>query len=351
MKSEINREAAAEMAQTVTLLIEEARALVAAALRQSNVSAPNAEIVAQALVDAEVDGQFGHGLRRVASYAAQAAAGKVDGHAVPVVQRPAAGVLRVDAAHGFAFPALEKVYEELPVVTRQNGVGLAGIYNSHHCGVAGHAVERLANAGFIALMFANTPAAMAPWGGKKRLFGTNPVAFAAPLPDAPPIVVDLSLSRVARGKIVAAKEKGERIPEGWALGPDGEPTTDPARAVAGSMLPIGDAKGAALALMVELLAAGLTGGKYAFEASSFLDAEGPPPDTGQLILAISPEPFGKHDVLARFAAMADAIRGDGSARLPGSRCIALRQRARAQGLIVEQSVLDAIRQLAGGHTG
>ena len=134
----------------------------------------------------------------------------------------------------------------------------------------------------------NTPGAIAPWGGATAVFGTNPIAFACPLPDAAPIVVDLSLSKVARGNILAARQKGERIPEGWALDAAGKPTTDPQAALAGTMLPLGDAKGTALALMVELLAAGLTGANYAAEATSFLDAEGPPPGTGQLIIAIDP---------------------------------------------------------------
>ena len=144
----------------------------------------------------------------------------------------------------------------------------------------------------MALLFANTPAAMAPWGGAQALLGTNPIAFACPLPGREPIVVDLSLSKVARGNILAAKQRGERIPEGWALDEAGQPTTDPDAALRGTMLPLGDAKGTALALMVELLAAGLTGATYAAEASSFLDAKGPPPGTGQLIVAFDPAALG-----------------------------------------------------------
>src|SRR5690606_16573695 len=106
------------------------------------------------------------------------------------------------------------------------------------------------NEGMVALLFANTPAAMAPWGGRRALFGTNPVAAAFPLPDAEPVVIDISLSRVARGKVMAAAQKGEPIPEGWALDADGNPTTDAGQALAGTMLAMGEAKGAALALMV-----------------------------------------------------------------------------------------------------
>ena len=179
----------------------------------------------------------------------------------------------VDAKYGFAYPALDMALAALPQAARKNGVAAAGIHHSHHCGVAGHPVEHLAQEGLVALLFANTPGAIAPWGGAKAVFGTNPIAFACPLPGRAPIVVDLSLSKVARGNILAAKQKGEPIPEGWALDADGKPTTDPTAALAGTMLPLGDAKGTALALMVELLAAGLTGANFAAEASSFLNAK------------------------------------------------------------------------------
>jgi (2R)-3-sulfolactate dehydrogenase (NADP+) len=177
-------------------------------------------------------------------------------------------------------------------MARAAGIACAGITRSHHCGAAGHPVERLAQAGLVAMMFANTPGAIAPWGGAKAVFGTNPIAFACPLPGAAPIVVDLSLSKVARGNILAARQKGERIPAGWALDAAGAPTTDAEAALAGTMLPLGDAKGTALVLMVELLAAGLTGANFAADASSFLDDRGPPPGTGQLIVAFNPAAFG-----------------------------------------------------------
>src|SRR5690606_2376488 len=129
----------------------------------------------------------------------------------------------------------------------------------------------------VALMVGNSPKAMAFWGGRKPMIGTNPIAFAAPMPDMPPLVIDLALSQVARGRIVSAKDAGKSIPEGWAVDSEGNPTTDPAAALAGSLLPVGGAKGAALALMVEILAAALTGSSFGFEASSLFEGEGPAP--------------------------------------------------------------------------
>jgi (2R)-3-sulfolactate dehydrogenase (NADP+) len=193
----------------------------------------------------------------------------------------------------------------------------------------------------VALMFVNTPAAMAPWGGAKAVFGTNPIAFACPLPGREPLVIDLSLSKVARGNVMAAKQRGERIPEGWALDEHGRPTTDPNAALAGTMLPMGDAKGTALALMVELLAAGLTGSNFAAEASSYLDAQGPPPGTGQLIVAFDPAAFGG-DAMARLGLLAASIESQPGTRLPGTRRLAARAKAKAEGVAISDALLKEI---------
>jgi (2R)-3-sulfolactate dehydrogenase (NADP+) len=327
------------------LSLEGAQRLITEALVRCRTSEANAASVARALVAAEADGLKGHGLSRVPSYAAQAKVGKVDGFATPAVTRPAPAVLAVDAAHGFAYPALDAALAALPDVARAQGVAVAPIRRSHHCGAAGHAVEHLAEAGLVCMLFANTPAAIAPWGGSRAVFGTNPIAFACPVAGGAPIVVDLSISKVARGNILAAKQKGEPIPEGWALDEHGRPTTDPAAALKGTMLPLGDAKGTALALMVELLAAGLTGATYAAEASSFLDAEGPPPGTGQLILALDPVTLGGPSTLQRFAALAGSITAQDGARLPGARRLALRRKAATEGLIVADGLLAEIEAL------
>lgn len=326
-----------------TLTLAEAEALVARALVRCRTSEVNAACVARALVAAEADGLKGHGLSRVPTYAAQAKIGKVDGFATPSVERRRPGASVVDAANGFAFPAIDAALALLPEMTRAAGIGCAAIRRSHHCGAAGHPVERLAEQGLVAMMFANTPAAIAPWGGAKPVFGTNPIAFASPLPGRPPVVVDLALSKVARGNILAAKQKGERIPAGWALDAAGEPTTDPDAALAGTMLPLGDAKGTPLVLMVELLAAGLTGANFAADASSFLDDKGPPPGTGQLIVAFDPAAFdGSGEHVAR---LIGSIEEQAGARLPGSRRLAARRKAASEGLQLSDALLRDIEAL------
>ncbi len=325
-----------------TLTLAETGELVVRTLTRCKTDAGNARSVARALVAAEAEGQKGHGLSRVPTYAAQAKVGKVDGFARPALTwpRPAAAV--IDARNGFAYPALDAALAALPDATRQYGIAAAGIHHSHHCGVAGHPVEHLAKEGLLALLFANTPGAIAPWGGARAVFGTNPIAFACPLPGEPPVVVDLSLSKVARGNILAARQKGEAIPEGWALDAAGQPTTDAAAALAGTMLPLGDAKGTALALMVELLAAGLTGANFAADASSFLDAEGGPPGTGQLLIAFDPTAVGGEGALAHFGTLAKAIHDQPGARLPGARRLAAREKAAREGLAISDRLLADI---------
>ena len=138
---------------------------------------------------------------------------------LPTVHSPqvAAAAIQVDAQHGFAYPAMELAIDKLGDLASKTGVAVAAVTNSHHCGAAGYHVENLAKQGLVGLLFANTPIAIAPWGGQKGLFGTNPIAFAVPRKDKDPMVIDLALSKVARGKIMVAKWDNKPIPEGWAL--------------------------------------------------------------------------------------------------------------------------------------
>jgi (2R)-3-sulfolactate dehydrogenase (NADP+) len=334
-----------------TISLETARDLVIAALMANRTSRDNAASVAAALVGAEADGIKSHGLNRVPSSAGQARSGKVDCFATPKIKSPAAAALVIDAAQGFAYPAIDLAVAQLPALTRLHGIAVAAIHHSNHCGVAGLHVERLARAGVASLMFANTPPGIAPWGARRGLFGTNPIAFGAPLQERDPLVIDLSLSKIPRGRLLLAKQKGERIPEGWALDREGKPTTDPEAAIQGTMIPMGDAKGTALALMVEALAGGLTGARFAYESSSFFDTEGPPPETGQLIIALSPETLGGGAATERLAGLAATVEAEPGARTPGARRLQCRRDAAQRGLDVPQALLAEIEALARGDVG
>jgi len=330
---------------SVTLSWTEAEHLVRRALTANRVSEDNARSTANALIAAEADGQSGHGLVRVPSYAEQARVGKVDGFAGPAITGKGAA-LRVDAGAGFAYPAIDAAIKSLVPLARELGVASAGIFASHHCGQAGRHVERLAEQGLVAFICANTPSAMAFHGGVKPRPGTNPLAFAAPLPGRAPLVIDMALSVVARSRIVAAKNKGEAIPSGWALDAEGGPTTDPAKALAGTLLPVGGAKGAALALMVEILCGALAGACFAWEASSFMDAKGGPPRLGQFLIALDPAHFAGENFLPRMGELVKAVEADG-ARLPGDRRLLSRARAAAEGLHIAAPLHVEISALAG----
>ncbi len=331
-----------------TFQADDLRDLAIRVLVAAGAAEPNAAATAEALIAAELDGLPSHGLARLLFYGDQISCGKVDGKAVPTASQPAAALIRVDAHNGLAFPAIALGFSSAVDVARQTGFAGIGIANSHHAGVVGHHVEKLAAQGLVGIAFVNTPAAIAPWGGKRGFFGTNPIAFACPRRAAPPLVIDLSISIVARGRLLIAAERGEAIPQGWALDKHGNPTTDAATALAGTIMPIGGAKGASLALMVEILAAGLTGSQFGFEASSFFDAEGPPPRTGQLFLALDPVALAGPSFLDRIDALCAAMLADPNVRLPGERRLRARARFARDGIPVAAKLIDELRRRADG---
>lgn len=315
------------------------------ALRAHNTSPENADQVAKALVAAEADGLKGHGMSRLPSYCGQSASGKVDGQVRPEMVQVATAAVCIDAHHGFAYPALALAVEKLAALVSATGIAVAAVTHSHHCGAAGYHVEALARKGLIGLMFANTPKAIAPWGGSQGVFGTNPIAFAAPRANTDPLVIDLSLSKVARGKILVAEQEGTAIPKGWAVDAEGNPTTDPKAAMAGTMLPMGDAKGAALVLMVEILAAGLTAAHFGFEASSFFTAEGESPAVGQLLIALAPGPLSGEAFADRLEILLTAILKQENTRLPGDRRLGLRREARQHGIFIKDQLYNQLTAL------
>ncbi|WP_019014217.1 Ldh family oxidoreductase [Elioraea tepidiphila] len=332
------------------LSFDAAEALAGAALRAVGARSEAAAETARALARADLDGIASHGLSRVPAYAAQIRAGKVKGDAVPSVTRPADATVAVDAGDGLAYPAIAAAIRWAASLVGRNGIVAAGVRNSHHAGALGLFVEDLArDAGVFALAFTNSPAGIAPAGSGTPLFGTNPVAFACPMTGRDPLVIDLSLSVVARGRIMVAAQKGEPIPEGWATDAQGNPTTDAKSALAGAMLPIGGAKGAALVLMVELLTAALTASHAGFEASSFFDDKGGPPRIGQLVLAIRPGAVGAdaQAVADRVAAITARMLAEPGVRLPGDRRLAIRARQRRDGIPYPAALLAELRAIAG----
>ncbi len=326
--------------------LAELRRLAVDVLVNSKTSASNARDVSDALIAAEACSIPSHGLSRLPFYADQAISGKVNGQAIPQITQRAKSVVNVDAANGFAFPAIRRGLEAAVNRTRHTGICGLGVQRSHHAGVLGHHVERVANEGFLALGFSNSPSAMAPWGGHLGSFGTNPVAFACPRDYASPLIIDLSLSAVARGKVVQAKTKRESIPLGWARDAQGQATTDPASALEGTMEPLGGAKGAALAFMVEILTACLTGSNLAFEASSFFDGEGDPPGIGQFFVLIDSGKFSSSfDV--RLEALIEHVLSQPGTRLPGANRHEKLQDAQTGGIEIADELYRDLCKRAG----
>jgi len=331
------------MSDSVFLSVDDAKTLVSQIFVHAGVTQSAAKATAAALVNAERDGQKGHGLSRVASYCEQIRSGKVDANAEPTAIGVRSGVTLIDAAHGFAYPALDLAISELKEMAPETGIAMAGVRHSHHFGQA----ERLAAHGLMSLIFGNTPKAIAFWGGTQPMMGTNPIAFATPMPDGPPLVIDLALSVVARGKIMTAKKNGTNIPDNWAFDAAGHPTTDPAAALQGSMAPLGGAKGAALAMMVELMAASLTASNFGFEASSFLDGEGKAPNVGCILIAIDPTVLVGGEFMERMDVFASALSSEVGARLPGQTRLDMRGKGSERGLELSATLIKELNDLAG----
>lgn len=305
---------------TVTLSIEEVGTLTQTVLEASNTSKSNARSVTRSVVASELDGIHSHGLARLPTYCEHAACAKVNGHAHPTVKQVTPAGLRADAQDGFAHPAIDLGFSRLLPLAKSNGIAGLSVTNSYNCGVLGYHVEALAREGLIGLAYTNAPASIAPTGGRGAVFGTNPVACAAPDGvGGAAFVIDQSSSVVARSEILVHAANGEAIPEGWAYDENGQPTTDSASALKGTMVPAGGYKGAGTALMVELMAAALSGATLSTNASSFGGNEGGPPRTGQFFIALDPGPFSGALFADRLSDLVREIDRQDGARLPGAR--------------------------------
>ena len=329
------------------IAVSELRSLVQQALQQAGSSEAMAAAAARALVLAESQGLGSHGLSRVAQYATHLRNGRANVDALPRVVAQRGGAVQIDAGEGLAFAACELAVREAIERARTHGVAFAGVMNSHHCGVVVDHLRPVAAAGMVGLGFANSPSAMPAAGGKHPVFGTNPVAAVFPRRGTDPLMIDLSLSEVARGKVMVAAKKGEPIPLGWALDAEGLPTTDARAALEGSMLPLGavsSPKGAMLALVVELLVTALIGAQFGFEASSFFVDKGNRPRIGQAFIVVDPGALvGSAHYLDRVEVLVAEMLQDEGVRLPGARREALRRQAEAEGIEVADAMLDTLR--------
>ncbi len=332
------------MNDMVTMTLNEIEDLSFRALVAAGTSEENARPLAVATAQTEADGVASHGLAYIPIYCEHVQCGKVDGTAAPVVTRPAPSVIAADAATGFAHSAIDQGFQQLVPLAFEKGIAALAVNNSYNCGVLGYHTARLAREGLVGIGFTNAPASIAPVGGQNPVVGTNPFSLAVPDGTGDiAILIDQSASVIAKSEIMKHAREGMPIPEGWALDPDGMPTTDPEIALKGSMAPSGGYKGVGVALLVETMAAAMTGATLGIHASPFSGTKGGPPKTGQFFIAISPDATSHGLFNDRIAALVDDYRDQPGARVPGDGRAAARRRAAKSGVKVNPATIEKIK--------
>lgn len=340
------------MPDAARLTLEEADTLVRDVLRAHDFSPGHVDAIAETVTAAERDCCASHGLFRVPGYVDGVVAGVVDPRAEPTVSEGTSAVVRVDARRGYAPLALRAGRAPLAHAAKRHGVAALCVHDSFHFAALWPEVEGLAEDGLVAMAFVMGVSDVAPAGGKRPLYGTNPMAFAWPRPGQPPLVFDQSSSASSRGDIQLRLRDGRPIPEGWAIDRAGQPTTDPAEGLAGAQLPFGGYKGSNIAMMVELLAGCLAGSVFSYEATERADDPKLPTMGGEFMIAIDPalsSVAGDRDRVAAHAEglFAKVLEQEG-ARLPSDRRHVARQRTIKEGIQIPRSLHETLLSLRAG---
>jgi (2R)-3-sulfolactate dehydrogenase (NADP+) len=325
---------------TITLALPEAITLCERAAMVAGARRETASALAKSVVAAEAEGQPSVGLTHFIDYLEALEAGRIDGDAVPEIAQPAPAIILSDARGGAAHPGFDIAFDALVLATRTCGVAIFAQRNAFTCGALGYFAGRLAERGFVSLASTNGPALITGPGSTKPVYCTNPLAFAAPQAGGPPLLIDQSSSATAFVNIRNAAKRGEPIPAGWALDSAGRPTTDAREAVKGVLLAFGGNRGANIALMVEVLSAGLTGANWSLDAPSFTTGSHSPA-TGMFVLAIEPAVFGA-DFETRMRAQIKRL-ADHGIHLPGLGKVEARQRAAGEGITIPAAVYQRIK--------
>ncbi len=333
----------------VPLTLDEVHALATRCLAANGCDGANAAALADTLTAAEGDLCVSHGLFRLPGYVAALRSGKVNGAADPGVDEIAPSVVRVDGDGGFAPLALVRGREPLAEKARDQGIAALVLVDIHHFAALWIEVEALAEQGLCAFAFTASKALVAAAGGTRPFFGTNPVSFGWPRRSGPPMVFDQASAAMARGEVMIAARDGHDLPPGVGLDADGKPTTNAKEILAGTQLPFGGYKGSSVALMVEILAAGLIGERFSFEASERDNNDGGPARGGELMLAIDPRRFGDAEgYLDHTETLFEKMLAQDGVRLPGDRRHANRETTRDGGVTVPKALHDQIVGLAAG---
>ncbi len=307
----------------------------------------NAGPIATVVMQAERDGSLSHGIFRIPSYVTTLQSGYVDAKAVPIVVDLATSVVKVDAGNGFAQPAIQAGKTLLLKKVKDTGIAAMAIHNSHHFAALWPDVEGFAEQGLIALAFVNSRMRIAPWDAQRRLIGTNPMAFACPRQDGPPVVWDQASSVMAQGQVLMAAQEGRQVDPGMLIDAQGEPTTDPKTLQNGGALrSFGGHKGSSIAFMVEILAAGLTGAKFGFEDTVSELRGSATQNAGEFILVMDPQTFGVPNLAERVDQLLSHFQMGGVSRLPSESRHKMRQKNKV-GIPIAETAYADLKQLAG----
>lgn len=331
--------------EPVRLTLDEVHDLATRALLVNGCDAANAGAVADNITGAERDGCKSHGLFRIPGYVKSLRNGKINGRAAPTVRRLGPCVIQVEGDRGPAPLALKVGRDPLIAAARENGMAALAIRRTHHYAALWPETEALANEGLAAMAFVNAPPYVAPAGGKKPFFGTNPMSFAWPRPGGGAMVWDQASAAMARGEIQIAKRDGHTLPDGSGIDADGNPTNDPAKILEGAQLPFGGYKGGAIAMMVDLMCGPLIGELTSWETGQEDNRDGGPATGGELILAFDPAHFGGDDALARGERMFAELAGFDGVRLPGDRRHSARKLTPTEGIEIPASLHQTISEL------
>jgi LDH2 family malate/lactate/ureidoglycolate dehydrogenase len=332
----------------------ELAALAAGVFVHCGVPHSDAEIAAEVALWAQLHGSDSHGIVHLPLYTRGLLDGTIKSNPAFSTEQTLPCCAVLDADHGLGLVASRRALDMAMTFAKTHGLGAVAVRNSSHFGAAGYYADRAAEAGLIGLAFTNAQPAIAPTGGLEGLLGTNPIGVAFPVPDADPIVADMATAMVARSRIRHALAAGQKtIPEGWALDPAGRPTTDPALAVKGSILPIGGPKGYALALMVEIFCSVLSDGEPGFQVT-YENVVKRPSNICQFFLVLNPQGFVSKDAYdARMSHITDVIgkakpmEGAPPPRLPGARGHAVKRKVAAEGLALFDNLRAALKNVAG----
>ncbi len=322
---------------TVTVSIEALDAFAARIFERVGMRAEEAAILAGHLVGAHLRGFDTHGVGCIPNYALNFEEGRVAARPEIVIERRAPWAWSVDGGNGIGHVTATRAMEAVLLSVREFGIGVASVRHSNHLGAACQYPLMAAAAGYVGIALANAPSHVAPWGSRRKFFGTNPIAVAVPAGERPAFVLDMATSAAARRKFRLALELGVPIPKGWALDPEGNPTTDPAEALAGSAVPAGGPKGSGLGMMVEILAGVMSGATFAGDVVDLFTNQERPVDSGHFLMAFNPAVFmpaeefaaRMDELIDRFKALETAP-GFDEVRFPGERAARI-ETARRQG--------------------